>query len=155
MGSRGPLPRPDSSESLRRRNTLYRDKPAAPGEVRPPAFLKGNRDALGFWRRHVPALVKAGRLGPQHAEVFAVVAELASDVRRLTAAIELEGLLLPGPGGRLSANPKVRILRDARRDLLAAARGFGLDSLSDARLPVDPPAAAGPDALDEFFAKHA
>jgi P27 family predicted phage terminase small subunit len=124
--------------------------------VEPPGFLKGNREALAFWRRHVPALVKAGRLLPLHAETFAVVAELASDVRRLTAAIQSEGLLLAGPGGRLSPNPKCRLLRDARRDLLAACRGFGMDSVSDARLPVDPPAATGgTDELEQFLAKHA
>jgi|GEM_PF-6586373 len=36
-------------------------------------------------------------------------------------------------------NPRGPLLRDARRDLLAAARGFGLDAVSDARC------AGGPD----------
>ena len=42
-------------------------------------------------------------------------------------------------------------LRDARRDLLAAARGFGLDAASDARLPVEPPQE---DPEDDPLAKY-
>ena len=41
-------------------------------------------------------------------------------------------------------NPRVRLLRDARRDLLAAARGFGLVTVSDARCAGGPDGAPRP-----------
>lgn len=142
MGSRGPLPRPGSSESKRRRNTMYRkpgaSKPEAPA-VEPPDFIRGNARALDFWQRHAPALSRAGRLKPEQAATFGLVCEMAGEVRLLSEAVAAEGLTIEGPRGP-RPNPKVRMLGTARRDLLSAARGFGLDSLSDARLPVEPPA---------------
>lgn len=141
MGSRGPLPQPGSSESKRRRNTMYRkpgaSKPEAPA-VEPPDFIRANAPALGFWQRHAPALARAGRLKPEQAAVFGIVCEMAGEVRQLSEAVAAEGPTIDGPRGP-RANPKVRMLASARRDLLAAARGFGLDSLSDARLPAEPP----------------
>lgn len=142
MGSRGPLPNPSSSESKRRRNTMYR-KPGAskaePPAVEPPDFIRGNAPALHFWQQHAPALMRAGRLKPEMASTFGLLCEMAGEVRQLSEAVAAEGLTVEGPRGP-RANPKVRLLAAARRDLLAASRGFGLDSLSDARLPAEPPA---------------
>jgi P27 family predicted phage terminase small subunit len=141
MGSRGPIPRADSHDSRRGRNTRYRKdaggkrKPDS-GKVQPPGYLRGNKAALDFWKRHAPELIEAKRLQPVHADLFGTICEMAADVRRLTDAVSQEGDLIEGKRG-LMANPKVRLLRDARRDLLAAARGFGLDAASDARLPVE------------------
>lgn len=153
MGSRGPLPRPGSSESKRRRNSMYR-KPGAskadPEAVAPPDFIRGNAPALDFWQRHAPALARAGRLKPELAAVFGIVCEMAGEVRQLSEAVAAEGLTIEGPRGP-RPNPKVRMLGTARRDLLSAARGFGLDSLSDARLPAEPPADK-PDAEDRLLA---
>lgn len=139
MGSRGPIPRPDSHDSKRGRNTRYRQPAADKGDtVTPPGYLAKNKVALAFWKQHAPDLIAAKRLQPLHAELFGTVCEMAADVRRLTLAVAAEGDLIEGRRGPM-ANPKVRLLRDARRDLLAAARGFGLDAASDARLPVEPP----------------
>lgn len=55
----------------------------------------------------------------------------------LTDAVLADGLVIDTPRGQ-QANPALRALRDARRDLLAAARGFGLDAASDCRLPAEP-----------------
>ena len=139
MGSRGPIPRADSHDSKRGRNTLHR-KPSADkfDKVTMPAYLKGNSVAAAYWRRHAPDLIAAKRLQPLQAELFGTICEMAADVRRLTAAVRKEGDVIDGQRGAM-ANPKVRLLRDARRDLLSAARGFGLDAASDARLPVEPP----------------
>ena len=63
---------------------------------------------------------------------------MAAEVRELTNDVSSEGYVVEGRRGQ-EPNPKVRLLRDARRDLLAAARGFGLDAASDARLPAEPP----------------
>ena len=139
MGSRGPIPRPDSHDSRRGRNTRYRQPAADKGdEVKPPTYLTKNKVALSFWKQHAPDLIAAKRLQPLQAELFGTICEMAADVRRLTAAVCREGDVIDGQRGPM-ANPKVRLLRDARRDLLSAARGFGLDAASDARLPVEPP----------------
>lgn len=141
MGSRGPLPKPGSSESKRGRNTLYR-KPSKSGEepaaVEPPGFVTTNPRALAYWQEVAPALIASKRLKPEQAHILGVVCEMAGEVRTLAETVAAEGLLIEGPRGP-RANPRVRLLRDARRDLLAAARGFGLDALSDARLPTDEP----------------
>ena len=145
MGSRGPIPRPGSHDSKRGRNTLHR-KPSADkfDKVTMPAYLKGNSVAAAYWKRHAPDLIAAKRLQPLQAELFGTICEMAADVRRLTAAVCKEGDVIDGQRGPM-ANPKVRLLRDARRDLLSAARGFGLDAASDARLPVEPPQEAPED----------
>jgi P27 family predicted phage terminase small subunit len=140
MGSRGPLPDPRSSESRRGRNTLHRraGKTASADTVTAPAFIVGNSTAMSFWSKHAPALVAARRLTPLQADTLAVICEQFAEVRLLTDMVNAEGLTIDTPRGR-QANPALRALRDARRDLLAAARGFGLDAASDARLPAEPP----------------
>lgn len=153
MGTRGPIPSPYSSESKRGRNTMYRKASGSgdkPQPVEPPAFVRSKPAALAFWKQHAPALVSARRLQPLQAETFGILCEMAADVRALSEAVASEGLLVETARGP-RANPKIALLRDARRDLLAAARGFGLDAASDARLPADRPAEKEVDELDEFL----
>lgn len=139
MGQRGPLPRPGSSESIRRRNTLYRRTKAAPAvPVAPPAFLEGNDSAHAFWHDHATALIAAGRLRPEHATLFGVLAEIAGETRAVTAMIAAEGMLVKTRRGH-RAHPACRILRDLRRDFVALARDFGLTASSAARFPQDEP----------------
>lgn len=138
MGRRGPIPNPSSGESKRGRNTLKR-KGAQQKQVsvESPKFLKAKPLALEFWDRHAPDLIAAKRLQPLQAELFGTICEMAAEVRELTNDVSSEGYVVEGRRGQ-EPNPKVRLLRDARRDLLAAARGFGLDAASDARLPAEP-----------------
>jgi P27 family predicted phage terminase small subunit len=139
---------------MRGRNTRYRKPGASPGDpaaVEPPDFIRGNARALDFWQRHAPTLSRAGRLKPEQAATFGLVCEMAGEVRQLSEAVAAEGLTIEGPRGP-RANPKVRMLGTARRDLLAAARGFGLDAMSDARLPVEPPETDELSELDRFIA---
>ena len=139
MGRRGPIPNPSSGESKRGRNTLKR-KGALQKQVsvESPKFLKTNPLALEFWNRHAPDLIAAKRLQPLQSELFGTICEMAAEVRELTNDVSSEGYVVEGRRGQ-EPNPKVRLLRDARRDLLAAARGFGLDAASDARLPAELP----------------
>lgn len=152
MGSRGPLPDPASSESKRGRNTLRRSpaRDAEPAGPTIPAFILDNPTAMEFWNRHAPALVAARRLTGLQADTFAVVAEQFAEVRILTAAVQAEGLTIDTPRGR-QANPALRALRDARRDLLCSCQRFGLDAASDCRLPTEPPPPA-PSIIDRFRA---
>ena len=138
MGRRGPIPNPSSGESKRGRNTLKRKgAPQKQVSVESPKFLKAKPLALEFWDRHAPDLIAAKRLQPLQAELFGTICEMAAEVRELTNDVSSEGYVVEGRRGQ-EPNPKVRLLRDARRDLLAAARGFGLDAASDARLPAEP-----------------
>jgi P27 family predicted phage terminase small subunit len=139
MGRRGPIPNPSSGESKRGRNTLKRKgAPQKQTSVESPKFLKAKPLALEFWDRHAPDLIAVKRLQPLQAELFGTICEMAAEVRELTNDVSSEGYVVEGRRGQ-EPNPKVRLLRDARRDLLAAARGFGLDAASDARLPAEPP----------------
>ena len=127
MGSRGLLPRPGSSESLRGRNTLYRRTSSPrdePQPVEPPGFVTSIPRALAYWQEVAPALIASKRLKPEQAHILGVVCEMAGQVRLLSEAVAAEGLLIEGPRGP-RPNPRVRLLRDARRDLLAAALGLG------------------------------
>jgi len=101
--------------------------------------------ALDHWGDTAAALIRSGRLRSTSVTAYGVLCGLAVDCETLAAAVESEGQVL---GGR--ANPKVRLLRDARRDYLIYAKAFGLDPASEARLPAQP-AAPPADPLEEYL----
>lgn len=79
MGSRGPLPRRDSTESRRGRNT-YRARPVrVPIEVPPPANVAANPFALAFWHEHADTLIAAGPLRPEFADTLGLLAVMVAD----------------------------------------------------------------------------
>jgi phage terminase small subunit len=127
MGSRGPLPTPWSTETARGRNTFRADEPPEV-DVAPPDWLAG--PALEYWHATAPSLVTSGRLRACMATTFAVLCELAADCEALSHDVSAEGQVVNG-----RANPKTKLLRDARRDLLQYSKAFGLDTNSSARLP--------------------
>ena len=135
MGSRGPLPRRDSSESRRGRNT-YRARPVRLAvDVSPPPDVAADPVALAFWHEHAGTLVAAGRLRPEFADTL-LLAVMVAECRAMTDRMNAEGILLPTRrGGR--ANPLCRVVRDWRRDIVALSREFGLTPITDARLPVE------------------
>lgn len=147
MGRHGPLPKPGSTESQRGRNTLHRKGPQrAEVAVLPPATVACDPAALAFWKAHVPTLVAAKRLRPEHAATFAVVCHVASECEALAARVAAEGPVV-STGRSVKANPACRLLRDARRDLFQFASAFGLTTMADARLPAEPPPPSDDDAL--------
>lgn len=151
MGLHGPLPKPGSTESQRGRNTLRRKgPPRADVAVPPPAGVARDPAALAFWEAHVPALVAAKRLRPEHAATFAVVCHVASECESLAARVAAEGPVV-STGRSVKANPACRLLRDARRDLFQFAAQFGLTTMADARLPAEPEKANDDDALLAAF----
>lgn len=136
MGSRGPLPRRDSTESRRGRNT-YRARPVRLAvDVSPPPDVAANPVALAFWREHADTLVAAGRLRPEFADTFGLLAVMVAECRSMTDRMNAEGILLPTRrAGR--ANPLCRLVRDWRRDIVALTREFGLTPIADARMPAE------------------
>jgi P27 family predicted phage terminase small subunit len=151
MGRHGPLPKRDSSESKRGRNTLYRKGPARDVvAVEPPDDVKRDAVALAFWREHAPLLVAAKRLRPEHAATFAVVCHVAAEVRALAERVAAEGPIV-STSRSVKPHPAVRMLRDARRDLFQFASAFGLTAVADARLPQEPPEPSRGDSLLNRF----
>ena len=150
MGSRGPLPTSWSSETARGRNTFFATAPAAPPEsdVPPPVWL--DDDARDFWMITAPPLVQSGRLRASMAAAFAILSQLAVECERLSGEVADEGTVVDSPRGT-KANPKVRLLRDARRDFLGYCKAFGLEPSSNSRLPASEPGEAEPDPLDEYI----
>jgi len=145
MGVRGPIPTHWSTETARGRNTYYATGEALPPEpdVSPPGWLAP--DALAVWMEQAPALIKSGRLRSSCQAEFAIRCQLAADCESLSREVAAEGAVVDSPRGP-KANPKVRLLRDARRDLLQYAKAFALDPASAARMPAKAPeqAAANP-----------
>ena len=152
MGSRGPLPRRDSSESRRGRNT-YRARPVRLAvDVLPPPNVAAAPVALAFWREHAGTLIAAGRLRPEFADTFGLLAVMVAECRAMTDRVAAEGVLLPTRRGS-RPNPLCRMIRDRRRDIVALLREFGLTPVSDARLPANTP--EGTDGDDDVDAVKA
>jgi phage terminase small subunit len=75
---------------------------------------------------------------------------VAAECYALADRVAAEGPVV-STGRSVKANPAVRLLRDARRDLFQFASAFGLTALSDARLPVEPAADDEPNTLAQFL----
>lgn len=138
MGTRGPLPRRDSSESRRGRNTYRARSVRLPVEVLPPADVAANPLALAFWHEHADKLIATGRLRPEFAQTFGLLAVMIAECRDMTDRVKTEGALLPTRRGS-RPNPLCRMLRDRRRDIVTLLREFGLTPASDARVPSHEP----------------
>ena len=140
MGSRGPAPRPGSSESKRGRNTMYRKTPAVvpAGGVAVPANVAAIPTAAAFWDRVAPTLIADGRLLPEQADSFAILCRLHAEVRQLEDLVVAEGFITATDKGQ-AASPVAKLLRDSRRDFVTLARDFGLTAAAAARIPQDPP----------------
>ncbi len=151
MGSRGPLPVSWSSETARGRNTFQSTPTDLETDVPPPAWL--DADAQDYWAATAPPLIAAGRLQSSMATAFAILCELACDCERLSREVAIEGAVVESPRG-VKPNPKVRLLRDARRDFLSCSKSFGLDPASSARMPTSLAEEAEPDALEVYIASR-
>lgn len=140
MGSRGPIPQADSSETKRRRNTKYRKTPApaAPAGLVVPDHVATVPAALDFWTRNAPQLVADGRLTSDRVDAFAILCHLHADVLELAAQVRAEGWIAATDKGQ-AASPVAKLLRDSRRDFVTLARDFGLTAAAAARIPQDPP----------------
>jgi P27 family predicted phage terminase small subunit len=153
MAARGPLPSAHSLPTARGTNTFFATAPAEPPEVdvSPPAWLAG--EALSVWAEKAPPLVAAGRLRSSARETFATFCQLAADCQRLSKEVDNEGDVITSARGS-KPNPKCRLLRDARRDLLAYSKAFGMDAASAARLPASPAASQPANPLLTFAARR-
>lgn len=136
MGSRGPIPDPSSERSKTGRNTRTRPaaRPPAGGSVELPVSIAANPAACRFWEAHADRLAAAGRLGPEQAEAFAILCQLACDCEQLAAQVAAEGWITATDKGQ-AISPVAKLLRDSRRDFVALAREFGMTAAAAARLP--------------------
>jgi hypothetical protein len=140
MGRRGPIPRADSSETLRGRNTFHRATPSPePVPVAPPAIVQADEVALRFWNEHAATLIEGRRIRPEQAQSFGLLCQLHSEIVLLTASVTGNGHVIDTPKGPV-LNPAAKMLRDARRDFVSLAKEFGMTAASEARMPKEPPA---------------
>ena len=145
MGRRGRHPDPNSKRSqaaLARAKALgiktpaVAAKPASSSAVPMPAHLEARAMAVAFWDHHADTLASSGKLKPQQAESFALLANLYADCRELAEQLAAEGWVTSTEKGQ-TANPVARLLRDARRDYVMVAREFGLTPAAEGRLPTE------------------
>lgn len=135
MGSRGPAPRPDSSETKRRRNTMYRKTPAVPaGDIVAPESVTKVPAAAAFWGRTAPILIADGRLTADRIDAFAILCRLHAEIEQLADQVMAEGWITATDKGQ-AASPVAKLLRDSRRDFVTLARDFGLTAAAAARIP--------------------
>ena len=135
MGSRGPAPRPDSSETKRRRNTMYRKTPAVPaGDSAAPESVTKLSAAAAFWGRTAPILIADGRLTADRIDAFAILCRLHAEIEQLADQVMAEGWITATDKGQ-AASPVAKLLRDSRRDFVTLARDFGLTAAAAARIP--------------------
>ena len=109
-----------------------------PVEVPPPADVAANPFALAFWHEHADTLIASGRLRPEFAQTFGLLAVMIAECRDMSDRVKAEGDLLPTRRGS-RPNPLCRMIRDRRRDIVALLREFGLTPVSDARVPAITP----------------
>jgi phage terminase small subunit len=115
--------------------------------VPPPPAVERDPVALAYWHEHADRLVASGRLRPEFADTFGLLAVMTAECRKLAERLAAEGVVVSTPRGA-RANPVAYLLRDWRRDLLVLAREFGLTPASDARVPADPREGIGEDDDD-------
>jgi len=150
MGSRGPLPEPNSARTAGGRNTMAAPRRAPAESVRMPHGLAKNKVAAALWKRLAPTLIEDGRLTPDQAEPFALMCRLHAELEQLEAEIAKTGYTLVNSKGDVVANPAHRLARAARNDFVALARDFGLTAASVARLPIEEDDAKEENPLGEF-----
>jgi P27 family predicted phage terminase small subunit len=145
MGRRGRHPDPNSKRSqaavarakaLGIKTPAVAAKPANSSAVPMPGHLEARPLAVAFWEHHADALVAGGRLKPEQAETFGLLANLYADCRELAEQLAAEGWVTSTEKGQ-AANPVARLLRDARRDYVMVAREFGLTPAAEGRLPTE------------------
>ncbi|MFO0422824.1 MAG: hypothetical protein ACK52C_04095, partial [Planctomycetia bacterium] len=72
MGSKGPLPNPNSARTAEGRNTMTAPRRGSDEPVRMPHGLAKNKPAAALWKRIAPTLIDTGRLTAEQAEPFAL-----------------------------------------------------------------------------------
>lgn len=140
MGSRGPAPKPGSSETKRGRNTMYRKVRAVPpaSGIPVPDWVSSVPAAAAFWSRVAPTLIADGRLVPEQADAFAILCRLHAEILQLQDQVLAEGWITATDKGQ-AASPVAKLLRDSRRDFVTLARDFGLTAAAAARIPQEAP----------------
>jgi len=141
MGLRGPLPR-----------RLTKPAPSRPEPLPPPGWLP--TAAVAVWHEIEPRLRAAGRLRPEHADIFGNWCATSAELRALAAVLARDGSTATGPHGTHPSAAHSAAVR-LRTTLLALGKALGLDPASSARLEaMGGPADDGSDAIREFAASR-
>lgn len=132
---KGPPPKPTAIKILTGNpgcRPLPKHEPK--GEIGEPAKPEGlSKAASQRWDELVPMLIAMGVLAVSDGDALAAYCTCAADVAALTSAITLEG-------GAAAVQPvKMRVLIDARRQLMQLGAHFGLSPAERARLVAQTP----------------
>lgn len=139
MGRKGPLPRPDSSETARGRNTFHRKTKKAGfvekySDVKVPAEVQGDKLALKLWREHLPHLVTGRRITKEMAPAFGLLCRMLAEEARHLQTLDEEGWTYSTPKGPM-AHPLVGILGRTRSHIVALVKEFGMTTAAESRIP--------------------
>ncbi|APZ90533.1 phage terminase small subunit P27 family [Fuerstiella marisgermanici] len=136
MGSRGPLPKPGSSESERGRNTANRRTKIDPEATLPkcPGDLPDDA-AKRFWKQHAKSLFEKGWLTPQDVPAFVRLCHTWSQLCELDQKLKDEGLTTVSSTGVCRAHPAASLRVSTEKQFLALSVQFGMSPTSRQRVP--------------------
>jgi P27 family predicted phage terminase small subunit len=143
MGERGPIGNPHNRRAQDRERKLRLVKLKAHKAstkpksiiIRIPKELKGNPEAVQFWKEHARLMTALGRLEPEFRAQFIRLCLLYGRIQDYSRRIEAEGSVITGPRGGISKHPLLLPLRQAEEQFNQLAASFGLDPKSAQRLP--------------------
>jgi P27 family predicted phage terminase small subunit len=148
VGKRGPTPAPTALKLLKgvgkhdasRVNT---DEPVPAGVVAPPKWL--GEDALSVWHSLAADLELKNVLKPWDCEAFAIWCDLAAKRRRISAAIDEDGMTIKVPvldkqgelvGYVIKRNPATLIEKSLTDSMCRYGARFGLSPSDRSQLKV-------------------
>ncbi len=123
MGSRGPAPKAAATDIMRIRQ----------GVPPPPPWLD---DAAAAEYKRVAKELGAAEVAQQtDAATLATYAQAYADVARLTVEIRAQGEVVTLPNGIQTANPRLKVLAQAQRQLAASSSQLGFSPVARTRVP--------------------
>lgn len=135
MGSRGPNPRPGSSESERGRNTSSRRTGRNPSETLPKCPGDLSDVAKKFWKTHAKSLHDKGYLSPGDVPAFVRLCSTWSQLGKIDGILDREGLTVTAGSGGMRAHPAAALRTSTEKTFLALACQFGMSPNSRQRVP--------------------
>ena len=135
MGSRGPVPNPHSTKSLRGENTNGTRLKAAPGAkaIKMPNGFPDH--AKKFWRSNAPGLIQRGLLTAADVSAFERLCLIWSQLVALDDLLKREGVCVPTGTGSVKPHPAANLRSAADKSFLARATAVSVTPAARLRVP--------------------
>lgn len=135
MGTRGPLPDPNSSESARGRNTLGHRITNDP-TAKPPKCPSDLGDAAkAFWKAHAKSLHAKGYLNPDDLPAFVQLCRISQQLVDLDSEIARTGLTVTSDTGVVRSHPSATLRVSVQKNYFALLAAFGMSPMHRQRVP--------------------